>query len=506
MITNILEKSVNIFKPFIPIFLLLLVLSIILHLFFNDINFNEGFVAHRQKIFESNKFQQITLPNLKSYDIELAIPAGQTLHSTVQGNWGISTDANNEGMTIGVFRDGYSADGSIFKGKSGKLYKRMLEQGPYVLKYEIRDGKDVKIYVNAKLIHNLKDEGVPSGKLKVVGTNYHNYNKLVCPGGVCDPGNKEEDETGRGRREIDYIKFIPKEMNKTKEGFISRRRQLWPDREGMMNISNDQLKHAFKTAQEHPEIVKEIGSLVMEQMNNKKNTPDNSHPQLQKNLMQILNNSGLGNIPDISLKESMTNLQNQQRHTLTQSQWEEQQEKDKVQKEQLAKTQQQLQQSELKAKLHQKIVTPSQNIPKPPEDTINPDILGGPLKLNEKELEKIKENDKKMRVELMNHFEKKNDIDKETLMKIGNKYKPPDLTTNKEQIFLKYINKLFENGPIPKITVEELLGDFNPPKPQETDIIPSKIKKKVNQNLKRQLWLQKKRWEKKILKIFFIYN
>ena len=43
-----------------------------------------------------------------------------------------------------------------------------------------------------KLIHNLKDEAVPSGKLKVVGTNYHNYNKLAKG-------------TDRGRREIDYI-------------------------------------------------------------------------------------------------------------------------------------------------------------------------------------------------------------------------------------------------------------------------------------------------------------
>ena len=82
------------------------------------------------------------------------------LHNTVQGNWGLATDANNSGMTTGVFRDGYSADGSIFRGKSGKSYKRMLEQGPYVLKYAIRKGKkghDVKIYINEKLIHNIKN-------------------------------------------------------------------------------------------------------------------------------------------------------------------------------------------------------------------------------------------------------------------------------------------------------------------------------------------------------------
>jgi len=403
MITNILEKSVNIFKPFIPIFLLLLVLSIILHLFFNDIHFNEGFVAHRQKIFESNKFQQITLPNLKSYDIELAIPAGQTLHSTVQGNWGISTDANNEGMTIGVFRDGYSADGSIFKGKHGKLYKRMLEQGPYVLKYEIRDGKNVKIYVNNKLIHDLKNEAVPSGKLKVIGTNYHNYNKIP------------EEPTDRGRREIDYIKFIPKEMNKTKEGFISKRKQLWADYEGMeaMNISNEQLSKAFKTVKEHPEIVKEIGSMVMEQMNNKKNTPGNSHPQLQKNLMQILNSSGLGNMPAISLKEGLISGKS---NALT------------------------------------KRTTPDiilQNkTPSPP-----------PLRNNiSKAEQEYLEQQMKMRKDLELHFRENETIDKKTIMNIGNKYKPSSLTTDKEKIFLTFINKLFANGPINRTKAANLMG------------------------------------------------
>ena len=210
IITNIIHKSVKLIKPYIHIILLLFVLCLILRLINFKYGFNENFVSHKQKVFESNEFKQITLPNIKNYDIELSIPAGQILHSTVQGNWGISTDANNEGMSIGVYRDGYSADGSIFKGKSGKVYKRMLEQGPYVLKYEIRDGKDIKIYVNAKLIHNLKDEAVPSGKLKVVGTNYHNYNKLAKG-------------TDRGRREIDYIKFIPKEM---KEGFVGTQKGL----------------------------------------------------------------------------------------------------------------------------------------------------------------------------------------------------------------------------------------------------------------------------------------
>ena len=34
-----------------------------------------------------------------------------------------------------------------------------------------RSKHDVKIYINEKLIHDLKDEGIPSGQLKVVGTN-----------------------------------------------------------------------------------------------------------------------------------------------------------------------------------------------------------------------------------------------------------------------------------------------------------------------------------------------
>ena len=128
----------------------------------------ETFVSEKEKIFNSNKFAIVTLPNLDNYNVELSIPSGQLLHNTVQGNWGLATDANNSGMTMGVYRDGYSADGSIFKGKSGKLYKRMLEQGPYVIKYSIRKGKkghDVKVYVNEKLIHDIKNEGVPSGDL-----------------------------------------------------------------------------------------------------------------------------------------------------------------------------------------------------------------------------------------------------------------------------------------------------------------------------------------------------
>lgn len=170
----------------------------------------ETFVSHKEKIFNSNKFALVTLPNLDNYDVELSIPSGQLLHNTVQGNWGLATDANNSGMTMGVYRDGYSADGSVFKGKSGKIYKRMLEQGPYVIKYSVRKGKkghDVKVYINEKLIHNIKNEGVPSGDLKVIGTNYANY-------------NDETTGTERGRREIDYVKFIPMEQGK-KEGFTT---------------------------------------------------------------------------------------------------------------------------------------------------------------------------------------------------------------------------------------------------------------------------------------------
>ena len=178
----------------------------------------QSFTGSREKLFNSNEFNTVTLPDMNNYDIEMGIPSGQLLHNTVQGNWGLSTDANNAGMTTGVYRDGYTADGAIFIGNSGKRYKRMLEQGPYVIKYSVREGKqllgaskslDVKIYVNEKLVHDIKGEGVSSGKLKVVGNNYNDFNKLA-------------DGIGRGRRNIDYIKFIPKcEKMKKKEGFMN---------------------------------------------------------------------------------------------------------------------------------------------------------------------------------------------------------------------------------------------------------------------------------------------
>ena len=88
----------------------------------------------------------------------------------------------------------------------------MLEQGPYVIKYEFRkgeEGHDVKIFINEKMVHNLQNEGVSSDKLKVLGTNYANYNDLTTT-------------KARGRRKLDYIKFIPKQAN-TQENFTSAR-------------------------------------------------------------------------------------------------------------------------------------------------------------------------------------------------------------------------------------------------------------------------------------------
>lgn len=178
-------------------------------IWYNTGKWPEGFVNNKEKLINNNSFSQITLPKYTDYDIEMAIPSGQVLHNTVQGNWGLSTDSYFHGPTLGVYRDGYSADGSIYKGLSGKKYKRMLEQGPYTLKYSFRKGEnnnqDVKIYVNDSLIHDLKNEGVTSDKFKVVGTNYASF-------------NKETTNSDRGRRKIDYIKFIPM-INQDEESF-----------------------------------------------------------------------------------------------------------------------------------------------------------------------------------------------------------------------------------------------------------------------------------------------
>jgi hypothetical protein len=43
----------------------------------------------------------------------------------------------------------------------------------------------------------VEDEGVPSGELKFIGTNETTL-------------NKKTDSTAEGRREVDYLKFIPK--------------------------------------------------------------------------------------------------------------------------------------------------------------------------------------------------------------------------------------------------------------------------------------------------------
>lgn len=165
----------------------------------------ECFVENQQKIFKNNKFKQVILPKVDNYDIEIGIPSGQILYNTVQGNWGISVDSVGQGTSFGVYRDGYTADGSIFKGKSGKRYKRLLEQGPYAIKYKVRknkkNGHDVTILVNGKVVDKALNEGVSSDKLQYIGTNYNDYNNLTK--------SKKQ-----GRRKVDYIKFIPIEIPK----------------------------------------------------------------------------------------------------------------------------------------------------------------------------------------------------------------------------------------------------------------------------------------------------
>ena len=170
----------------------------------NDDN-KENFISLQMRTFEDNKFRQIILPNTDDYDLEIAIPTDQKLNPTVQGNWGFNEDENGKGFSTGVYRDGYTADGSIFKGISEKRYKYMLDQGPYVIRYENRINKnkkyDVRIFLNDKEIIYAKDEGISSGKLKFIGTN----ESLL---------NKRTDSTNEGRRPIDYIKFIPKSNKK----------------------------------------------------------------------------------------------------------------------------------------------------------------------------------------------------------------------------------------------------------------------------------------------------
>lgn len=165
----------------------------------------ESFINVRMRTFEDNSFKQIILPNIDDYDLEIAIPVDQKLNATVQGNWGFNQDENGAGFSTGVYRDGYTADGTIFKGISEKRYKYMLDQGPYVIRYENRINKsgkyDVRVFINNKEILLAENEGIPSGLIRFIGTN----ESLL---------NKKTDSTSEGRRPIDYLKFIPKSNEK----------------------------------------------------------------------------------------------------------------------------------------------------------------------------------------------------------------------------------------------------------------------------------------------------
>ena len=167
----------------------------------------EGYATQRkflsnasEKTFLTNEFQQIILPNVENYDLEIAIPAEQKIFATVQGNWGFNTHEEGNGFSAGVYRDGHSADGCIFKGISEERYKYTLERGPYVIRYENRkndnDKYDVTIFINNNKVLTAINEGVPSGDIKYIGTN--------------ETWLKEEtDSNGKGRRPLDYLKFTP---------------------------------------------------------------------------------------------------------------------------------------------------------------------------------------------------------------------------------------------------------------------------------------------------------
>ena len=162
-------------------------------------DFLEGFTNVSQKTFHNNEFQQIILPDVDNYNLEISIPTDQQIYATVQGNWGFYTSETGEGFTVGVYRDGYTGDGCLLKGVSEKRYKHMLERGPYTIRYEIRKNKapnhDIKIFVNNKEVEYVKNEGVSSGKLKYIGIN--------------GDMNKKTDSNAPGRRPLDYLKFIP---------------------------------------------------------------------------------------------------------------------------------------------------------------------------------------------------------------------------------------------------------------------------------------------------------
>ena len=198
-----------IIKIFIAMIILFTFSFIILNIYIDIKNYvnpkkgsvMEEFINVRMRTFEDNSFKSIILPNVDDYDLEMAIPVDQKLHATVQGNWVFNQDENGQGFSTGIYRDGYTADGSIFKGISEKRYKYMLDQGPYVIRYENRKNKknkyDVRVFINNKEVAFVENEGVPSGKIKYIGTN----ETLL---------NKETDSNSEGRRKIDYLKFIPK--------------------------------------------------------------------------------------------------------------------------------------------------------------------------------------------------------------------------------------------------------------------------------------------------------
>jgi len=242
-------------KLIITLFFLLI--TIIIAVLYRK-NIKEYFVAQISKSYDTNEFKTIVLDKMNNYDIELAVPSGQYLYNTTQGNWGFSTDETNNGVVFGIYRDGYTADGSIFKGKSGKRFKHILEQGPYVIRYEVRKNKDtddhdVSIFVDDKLVKIAESEGISSDKIKVIGTNYHNYN---------NEAKKDE----RGRRPVDYLKFIPKDVNgKSVENFTS---------------SGEHSKEKGKDAnvvEEEKTLLRQILSELKKENNNSENNKDNNN-------------------------------------------------------------------------------------------------------------------------------------------------------------------------------------------------------------------------------------
>ena len=84
---------------FLILIFLIPIISYKLYKFYKTRKF-ELFVSQISKSYDSNKFKQIVLDKMDNYDIELAIPSGQYLYNTVQGNWGFSTDETNNGVVF----------------------------------------------------------------------------------------------------------------------------------------------------------------------------------------------------------------------------------------------------------------------------------------------------------------------------------------------------------------------------------------------------------------------